>query len=292
MENNAVEKITLSSISIDLEICPDNTLDVWLSTDGSSGAHYTGLSAADVATNVQELIECMAEAYLEGTGRKLATTASKENAESEELKMDYKKYIQEQEAAARDAFQNHKATVVQSDENFLILDWRNVSGSGEHFVRYILDIERGMLVISGDLGSCVACWYNRVHPDDLADYLKDISYFMSKFQCSSDTYCYSTDAIEEDLDEIKKSYLDDIDAGDLDAKAEIEDDFDEMFDALDECDLGPYTEYPDDLTELFCKYDQDWYDSEFARVGQRISPRVILWAVGYRMAMQQLKNRN
>ena len=63
--------IVLSPISIDLEICPDNTLDVYLATEGSSGTHYVGLSAADVATHVQDLIECMAEAYLDGTGRQL-----------------------------------------------------------------------------------------------------------------------------------------------------------------------------------------------------------------------------
>ena len=202
--------------------------------------------------------------------------------------MDYNKYaayMQEQEAAARTRFQSHRATVVQKDGNFFILDWRNVSGSVEYFVRYILDIKRGTLVVSGDLGSCVASWYNTVQPEQLVGYLKDVSYFMGKFQCSSDPYTYFSKDIKEDLDAIKAEYepCDDQEA------MEMDDDFNSMFELLDECDLEEHPAYPDELTELFAKYDDEWWNSDFTTVGQRISPRVILWAVGYRMAMQQLQ---
>lgn len=199
----------------------------------------------------------------------------------------YTKYMQNQEVAARKRFQNHRATVVQRDENFFILDWRNVSGSVEYFVRYILDIKRGTLVVSGDLGSCVASWYNTVQPERLVGYLEDVPYFMSKFQCSSDTYYYHIANIKEDLDAIKAEYepCDDQEA------MEMDDDFDSMLEMLDECDLDEYFVYPDELTELFAKYDDEWWNSDFTTVGQRISPRVILWAVGYRMAMQQLKEK-
>lgn len=199
----------------------------------------------------------------------------------------YTKYMQNQEVAARKRFQNHRATVVQRDENFFILDWRNVSGSVEYFVRYILDIKRGTLVVSGDLGSCVASWYNTVQPERLVEYLEDVSYFMSKFQCSSDTYYYHIANIKEDLDAIKAEYepCDDQEA------MEMDDDFDSMLEMLDECDLDEHSVYPDELTELFAKYDDEWWNSDFTTVGQRISPRVILWAVGYRMAMQQLEEK-
>lgn len=207
----------------------------------------------------------------------------------------YTKYMQNQEVAARKRFQNHRATVVQRDENFSILDWRNVSGSVEYFVRYILDIKRGTLVVSGDLGSCVASWYNTVQPERLVEYLEDVPYFMSKFQCSSDPYTYFSTDIKEDLDAIKAEYepCDDQEA------MEMDDDFDSMLEMLDECDLDEQSSYPwvhcslypDELTELFAKYDDEWWNSDFTTVGQRISPRVILWAVGYRMAMQQLKEK-
>lgn len=204
--------------------------------------------------------------------------------------MDYNKYteyMKKQEAAARTRFQNHRATVVQRDENFFILDWRNVSGSVEYFVRYILDIKRGTLVVSGDLGSCVASWYNTVQPEKLAGYLEDVPYFMGKFQCSSDPYTYFSEDIKEDLDAIKAEYepCDDQEA------MEINDDFNSMLEILDECDFEEHSAYPDELTELFAKYDEEWWNSDFITVGQRISPRVILWAVGYRMAMQQLAEK-
>lgn len=199
----------------------------------------------------------------------------------------YTKYMQNQEAAARKHFQNHRATVVQRDENFFILDWRNVSGSVEYFVRYILDIKRGTLVVSGDLGDCVASWYNTVQPERLVEYLEDVPYFMSKFQCSSDTYCYYIANIKEDLDAIKAEYelCDDQEA------MEMDDDFNSMLEMLNECDLNEHFVYPDELSELFAKYDDEWWNSDFTTVGQRISPRVILWAVGYRMAMQQLEEK-
>lgn len=204
--------------------------------------------------------------------------------------MDYNKYteyMKKQEAAARTRFQNHRATVVQRDENFFILDWRNVSGSVEYFVRYILDIKRGTLVVSGDLGSCVASWYNTVQPEKLAGYLEDVPYFMGKFQCSSNPYTYFSEDIKEDLDAIKAEYepCDDQEA------MEINDDFNSMLEILDECDFEEHSAYPDELTELFAKYDEEWWNSDFITVGQRISPRVILWAVGYRMAMQQLEKK-
>lgn len=202
--------------------------------------------------------------------------------------MDYNKYteyMQKQEAAARKRFQNHRATVIQKDENFFILDWRNASGSIEYFVRYILDIKRGTLVVSGDLGSCVASWHNTVQPKELAGYLQEVPYFMGKFQCSSDTYCYHTANIKEDLDAIKAE----CEPCDDQAAMEMDNDFDSMLEMLDECDLDKHPAYPDELTELFAKYDEEWWSSDFATVGQRISPRVILWAVGYRMAMQQIE---
>ena len=34
------KNIQLSAISVDVEIQPDNTLDAYISTEGSSGAHY------------------------------------------------------------------------------------------------------------------------------------------------------------------------------------------------------------------------------------------------------------
>lgn len=194
-------------------------------------------------------------------------------------------YIKERETAARKYFQNYRATVVQRDENFFILDWRGASGFAEYFIRYILDIKCGTLFISGDFGSCIANWYKPVWPERLAECLKNVSYFVDELQCSSDTYIYLSKDIKEDLDAIKARLQPFANA------EEIDNDFDKMFDLLNNCDLSENTIYPDELMELIDKYDSDECDYGFDTVGQRISQRVILWEVGYRMAMQQLKKK-
>lgn len=58
------ERITLSSINIDIDVLPDGKLDAWIATEGSSGAHYVDATPKSVADNVQDFIECMMEAYM------------------------------------------------------------------------------------------------------------------------------------------------------------------------------------------------------------------------------------
>ena len=53
-------------------------------------------------------------------------------------------------------FAMHKATLVQDTDRYLIIDWRRADGSEEYYVNYILDKERGSLIVSGDLGSSIA----------------------------------------------------------------------------------------------------------------------------------------
>lgn len=195
--------------------------------------------------------------------------------------------LEKRKETARKTFRNHKATTVRKDDDFLIVDWRRASGSVAYYVRYILDVKRGTLIISGDLGDCIACWYNEVPPSYMAGYLNDIHYFMSKFQCSSDRYTYDWDDIESDLKLIKQTYLNDIDSYDFSKKV-IEKDFEEMQSIMENAELDERTHYPNDLIELMEKYDCDWWESDFARVGKRIDQRVILWAVGYQMAWEQI----
>lgn len=200
----------------------------------------------------------------------------------------YTDYMSKRKERARERFKDHKATVVQKDENFFVLDWRHISGTGDYFVRYILDIKRGAFIISGDLGDCIACWYNEVSPENLASYISDIAYFIGKFQCSSDKYSYNQDDIDEDLNAIKKEYLDNIDDFWNFTREEVEEDFEDMQRILNDFQPSENGCYPDELTELFSKYDDNWYESSFSDLGRRISQRVVLWAEGYRMAMQQI----
>ena len=88
------KNIKLSAISVDVEIQPDNTLDAYISTEGSSGAHYQNVSAEVVAENVQDLIECLAEAALKNTDRCLAETFPSRNLRGGQLQSGFERYLE------------------------------------------------------------------------------------------------------------------------------------------------------------------------------------------------------
>ena len=56
------ENIQLTTIDVDVQILPDNTLDLYLSTAGSSGEHYVGITPEQVGDHVAGLIDCLADA--------------------------------------------------------------------------------------------------------------------------------------------------------------------------------------------------------------------------------------
>ncbi len=184
---------------------------------------------------------------------------------------------------AKKKFKDHKATIILHDDNFFIVDWRRSDGSGEYAVRYILDIQKGNFIVTGDLGDSIASWYNPVSPKNLKLYLDDILYYIGKLQCSSDLYCYRNEDIIRDLEDLKEEYTEISMTMD---EEEINTDFEEMKEILLALPL-PCT-YPEELTDLMQKYEEDWFDSNFAGIGKRVSPRVVLWAVGYQMACERL----
>ena len=51
----------LGSFTVDVEVMPDGSLDVWIAHEGSSGEHYIGVSEDEVGEYVAELIECVKE---------------------------------------------------------------------------------------------------------------------------------------------------------------------------------------------------------------------------------------
>lgn len=185
---------------------------------------------------------------------------------------------------AKESFKNHQATVILQNEQFFIVDWRNKNGSGEYAVRYILDIKKGNFIVTGDLGDSVASWYNTVTPDKLKIYVKDIGYYMSKFQCTSDDYTHAWKDVVSDLDDIRKEVLEDeclfVD--------EVNEDFNQMKSILEDLDISESRNYPKELTDLFEKYNGDWWESGFTNLGCRISQRVVLWSVGYQMTCEQI----
>lgn len=190
---------------------------------------------------------------------------------------------EEEIAKAKKVFEKleHKATLIQNTDRYTIIDWRQKNGSGEYYVNYIIDKKRGSLIISGDLGDCIATWYNSNSVHDIARYIRSVDYFISKFQCSSDSYDYDEDDILEDIEgELKE-------AG-VDRTEEFEDDWDAFTcDFSDDCYKDGFRPSRD-RTEFLSDYlGDDWWDGSDTW-GRRISGRVFLWIAGLNMAVQQL----
>ena len=56
------KNIKLDTIDVDVQILPDNTLDLYLSTPSSGGEHYIGVTPEQVGDHVAGLIDCLADA--------------------------------------------------------------------------------------------------------------------------------------------------------------------------------------------------------------------------------------
>lgn len=190
---------------------------------------------------------------------------------------------------AQDRFKNHKATLVYQNDDFTIIDWRNADGSSDYFISFIVDKRRGSLHVDGDLGSSIATWYNRITVSDLKSYIyNDIGYYMSKFQCASDDYCYEEEeAVFDDLVELLEREA-------VDSFIEMSDDYDDFDefkkDVIDEIGNSIYDNQfiP---TEKLYKIATDIYEDAWEGLtdcGKEISGRVYLWSIGFYMACEQL----
>lgn len=195
--------------------------------------------------------------------------------------------------------QEFAPTLVQEDDNFFIMDWRDKNGSGNMATRYILDKKKGTLIITGDSGNCIATWHSRKKPEEIARYLNDEQYFIEKMQCTEYKYDYDWDDVLADLKELREEYLDYVRKGgfcDNDSheitEEECMEDFHKMEMLLDEIHIDEHTRWPDDLIELFEKYNTDWWESSFSDLGRRVSFRIYQWIYGFQMGLEILKNKD
>lgn len=184
---------------------------------------------------------------------------------------------------ARKAFEkrHHKATLIQNTERYTIIDWRQENGFGEYYVNYIIDKNRGSLIVSGDLGNCIATWYSRSSVHHIVRYISNVDYFISKFQCASNSYDYDEDDILEDIrEELTNSGVECTEAFEADWNNFTSDFGDDV------CKDGFHPN--SDRTEFFENYlGPDWWQSANSW-GQRINRRVFFWVEGLNMAVEQL----
>ena len=185
----------------------------------------------------------------------------------------------------RQSFSRHSATVALDTERYLVIDWRRADGSGEYYVNYIVDKQRGAFIVSGDLGESIAVWYNSVTPEKLSSWISDIGYYVGKIKCASDLYDYDSEDIIADMkaqlgDEVQDAYYYDYDSSE------------ELWENItDEVGSSVYGETfipSDKLCSIISKMDPDCFEW-LSLCGRRINMRVYLWAVGFQMAYEQIK---
>ena len=189
--------------------------------------------------------------------------------------------------------QEFDATLVFEDENFFIMDWRDKNGSGNLSTRYIVDKKKGDLIIKGDAGDCIASWFKPVSVENLVRYINDTGYFMEKMQCTTNKYTYNWEDVKEDLEDEKQEYLKMLRDGDITdtTEEELAEDFEQMIDILRDLPLSENCPYPDELTDLMSKYNPDWWEGSFSRLGQRIAKRIYLWTYGYQEGVERIRGR-
>lgn len=178
------------------------------------------------------------------------------------------------------------ATLVDDTDRYTAIDLRRRDGSSDYYCNFIIDKKNGTLVISGDLGHCIACWHNTNSVANIAHYVRDIGYFIGKFAASSDKYFYETDAILNDIKEHAKDYeweFDNIEEAE-EFWDSVENDLDGMYDTyISDDQFIPGTHLCDEIS----KYDGNYYEWLYS-CGRRYSPRVYLWIIGLNMACEQL----
>ena len=196
-------------------------------------------------------------------------------------------------AICKEKFSTHKATLIQDAERFLIIDWRRADGSSDYYVNYIVDKKRGSLIVSGDLGDSIATWYNHLTAEKIKSFIhNDVGYYVGKLQCASNKYCYDEANIIADL----KEYLQDCDDDELIAAYNENGSYSiesvpELWDALENevgsCIYGDKF-VPSESIQNFCRELNADYWEWLHSCGERIHPRVYLWAEGFYMACEQL----
>lgn len=190
----------------------------------------------------------------------------------------------------QERFAAHKATLIQNTDRYLAIDWRDKDGRGDCYVNYILDKKRGSIIISGDLGDCIATWYNKLTVENAKEYINNVEYFIKKIQCASNKYTYDYENV---ISDIRKELEDvDFDVSDVYSLERGIFDMDDFWRVIEE-EVGESTGrmglfLPTDklIQTVGSVYEDCW--EWIGSCGERIHPRVYLWAVGFQMACEQL----
>ena len=184
-------------------------------------------------------------------------------------------------------FESHIAKLILDNDDYFILDWRKENGSGDFYINYILDRKNGIFHITGDLGACFANLRRNASPEQVLDSMKNLDAFVKSFECSTDSYTITEEAIEKGLEEIKQELL----LTDCFWETELVEDFERLKGYFLESLCEPAVDFMiPGFIKLMEKYSDDWFET-FGEVGKTVHPRVEAWVKGYELALKQLENK-
>lgn len=192
-------------------------------------------------------------------------------------------------------FSAHKATLLQNDEEYMMIDWRRDNGSVEYYINFVVDKKHGNLIISGDVGYCIAAWRCPLTIAKLKTYINDVPYFVRKIQCSTDKHTWNPDDILADIKNIfnECEYNDRIQRyieyiNNYGYSYETENNFwANIKNEIYESEYGDKFVPTSSLIDIMSYFDTEYYEWLYT-CGRRINFRVYLWVTGFIMACEQL----
>lgn len=171
-------------------------------------------------------------------------------------------------------------------EDIVFIDWHNANGRSTNQVNYMINEKTGELHISGDLGSAVFYWYSKNTWQDIANYSKDLAYFLSKAEANSEEGYYDKAKARRELEEYFSE--ENWDNQDIEeelgcTRAEL---IDRAMERWNKYGVGEFSNeaFDDDETVEFL-HDNDIYSA-----GHTVSTRERLWAVGLQMILEKYKS--
>ena len=171
-----------------------------------------------------------------------------------------------------------------TDNGILGLEWKNRDGSGTYQSRYIIDLEKGNIIITGDCGNAIACFSNQLKVEQLSGLVSNIGYFAEKIRCGEGMFTYEPEDIEADLQFAEECWR----------KKHHENWSDTITDSVKRLRIWfsenevAGTDYPKEICDILEEMEPNWRHAVYLRFGKRLSARVYMWQIGLQMALEQI----
>lgn len=171
-----------------------------------------------------------------------------------------------------------------TENGILGLEWKNRDGSGTYQSRYIIDLEKGNIIITGDCGNAIACFSNSLKVEQLSGLVSNIGYFAEKIRCGEGMFTYEPEDIEVDLQFAEERWR----------KKHHENWSDTITNSVKRLRIWfsenevAGTDYPKEICDILEEMEPNWRHAVYLRFGKRLSARVYMWQIGLQMALAQV----